>query len=182
MSRCINQFASIITQPLNIYNFKIVIKNAVDEVNEKILLTVQSTTFPAETLRETTLNYKGEEIHYPAKPTIGGDWTFTIPDNDNGMVHAELDRLKNAMYDQKTGTMTPTLWYDVEVMQLDLSDNIVKSAIMHGCWLKGKDNTSLDTSNVTTSWSNTYTFRYAWLENKNIDGLKGTPNPMGTAE
>lgn len=182
MSRCINKFASVITQPLNIYNFKIVIKNIVDEVNQDILLTVQSTSFPAETLRETTLNFKGEEIHYPAKPTTGGDWTFTIPENDKGSIAMELDRLKHATYDQKTGVMTPQLWYNVEVMQLDLSDNIVKSAILHGCWLKGRDNTNLDTSNVTNSWSNTYTFRYTWLEDKNVEGLKGTSNPMGVNE
>lgn len=179
MSRQINRFAGIITQPLNVYNFELRIKSLVDEVNPDVLLTVQSTTFPAESMRDMTLNYKGEEIKYPAKPALGGDWTFSIPDNDKGTIQAELDRLKHNTYDQKTGTMTPNPWYDVEVFQKDLRENIVKSVILHGCWLRGRDATTLNTSDVSTSWSNTYTFRYTWLEDKKKEGLQGSPNPFG---
>jgi len=179
MSRKISTFASIITQPLNVYNFEIRIKSLVDSVNSDILLTVQSTEIPSEQLQSMTLNFQGEEIQYPAKPKTGGDWSFTIPEGDKGQVREELDRLKNAAYDQRTGMMTPQFWYDVEVFQKDLQDNVVFSSVLHGCWLKGRDAQQLDTKNVTDSWSLKYTFRYTWLEEKKKDGLKGTPNPFG---
>ena len=179
MSRRINKFASIITQPLNIYNFEIRIKSLVDEVNPDILLTVQSTQMPAEQFRETTLQYQGETITYQAKPQLSGDWTFTIPEGDRGQIREELDRLKDAVYDQKSGAMIPQMWYDIEIFQKDLSDNIVFSSVLHSCWLKGRGNTDLKTEDVSSNWQLTYTFHYTWLEEKRIKGLKGTPNPIG---
>lgn len=179
MSKQANHFASIITQPLNVYNFEIRIKSLVDEVNADILLTVQSTTFPSEQMRNMSLFNKGEEIQYPAKPQLGGDWSISIPESDKGRTHAELDRLKNAMYNQKTGSMTPTLWYDIEVFQKDLRENVVFSVVLHGCWIKGRNATNLNTQDVTTSWSNDYTFHYTWLEDKLVENLEGSPNPMG---
>lgn len=179
MSRKANKFAAIITRPLNVYNFEIRIKSQADSVNEDILLIVQSTSFPAETLQEMTLNFQGEKIIYPTKPANGGDWTITIPEGDKGQVRNELDRLKDAIYDQKTGTVMPTLWYDIEVFQKDLQENVVFSVVLHGCWMKGRNNQDLNTENVTANWSNQYTFHYTWIEDKRKEGLAGSPNPFG---
>lgn len=179
MSRRVNKFASIITQPLNVYNFEIRIKNKLDEVNPDILLTVQSTDYPSEVMREMSLNYQGEVIVYPAKPQNGGDWKISVPEGDKGQVRAELDRLKNSMYNQLTGSMTPTLWYDIEVFQKDLQENIVFSVVLHGCWMKGRGNNQLRTDNVTDSWSNEYTFHYTWIEDKLRKDLNGSLNPFG---
>lgn len=181
MSRRIHEFAAVITQPLNVYNFEIRITRADgDKVDEGILLTVQSTTFPSESLRKMQLNYKGEKISYPAKPEIGGDWKISVPENDKGSVRKELDRLKNAMYDQKTGALVPGLWYDVQVFQKDLSENIVFSVILHGCWLVGRGETQLKTEDVTTNWAMDYTFNYTWIEDV-MGNNDGTPNPLGNA-
>jgi hypothetical protein len=182
MSRKINRFAGIITQPLNIYNFQIVIKNRTDEVDSDILLTVQSTEMPSEQMREMILYHQGEAITYPAKPQLGGDWTFTIPEGDKGQIRNELDRLKDAVYDQKTGKVTPRVWYDIEVFQKDLSDNIVFSSVLHGAWLKGRGKTDLKTEDVQNSWQLTYTFHYTWLEEKRTKNLKGSPNPIMDVE
>lgn len=178
MSRKVNKFASIITQPLNVYNFEIRIKNLVDEVNPNILLTVQSTSFPSEQMRSTILYYQGEEMEFPAKPKLGGDWTINVPEGDGGQIRAELDRLKNNIYDQKTGSMTPMPWYDIEVFQKDLQENIVFSVILHGCWMKGRNAVDLDTNDVSNSWKNVYTFRYTWLEDV-LRNKKSSPNPIG---
>lgn len=188
MSRRINTFASVITQPLNVYNFEIRIESLTDKVNSDILLTVQSTQFPSETMREMTLNYQGETIVYPAKPQLGGDWSFSIPEGDGGQVRNELDRLKNTMYDQKTGMMIPKQWYDVTLIQKDLSDNIVFKTILHGCWMKGRNATDLKTDDVSASWNLQYTFHYTWLEdvllkdNKYPSNNDKTSNPMGVNE
>ena len=183
MSRKINTFAGIITQPLNVYNFVIKINaKGVDAINNDILQTVQSTTFPTEQLREMTLNYRGEVITYPAKPQNGGDWSFTIPENDGGQIRKELDKLKNHIYDQQTGVMTPMPWFDVEVMQLDLQENKVFSVVLHGCWLKGRSNAqALNQSEVSTSWTNDYAFHYTWIEDKLLDDKQKSPDPTAGA-
>lgn len=179
MSRKANRFASIITQPLNVYNFEIRIKSFVDEVDADILATVQSTTFPSEQNQETTLYHQGEAVTYAVKPKVGGDWSITLPEGDKGQVRQELDRLKDAMYDQVTGVFTPQPWYDIEVFQKDLQENIVFSVVLHGCWIKGRGDQNLTAGEPTTNWSNVYTFHYGWLQDKLKPNLAGTPNPVG---
>lgn len=178
MSRKINTFASFITQPLNTYNFRISIKSLTDKVDDNVTMVVESASVPSEKMRTMELSYQGEKISYPAKPELGGEWQITIPENDRASVKRELDRLKNKMYDQKTGMMSPSQWYTVEVHQLDLSDNIVFSCVLHGCWIVGRDSMNLKTDDVSTSYKWQYTFKYQWIEDIDASGVDGTPNPF----
>ena len=178
MSRKINTFASFITQPLNVYNFQIRITSPTDKVDESVLMVVESTKFPSEKLREMVLNYQGEKISYPAKPENGGTWTITVPEGDKAQVRKELDRLKNKQYDQKSGVMSPTTWYDVEVFHRDLQDNIVFSIVLHGCWLMGRNEIDLKTEDATSSVKWSYDFKYQWIEDK-VNDNEGSPNPFG---
>lgn len=183
MSRKAAEFASIITQPLNVYNFEVrfVTNNPLLKVNDNILLTVQSASFPEEKLREMVQYYKGERIVYAAKPDVGGNWTITLPEGDGGQVRKELDKLKHYIYDQKTGAMTPMSWFDIEVFQKDLQENIVFAVVLKDCWLKGRGAQDLKTENVTDSWKNSYEFHYSWIEdNPNAEGAPNnqkSPNP-----
>ncbi len=179
MSRRASRFANIITQPLNVYNFEIRITSRVDTVDADILLTVQSSTFPSESLQETSYNHQGEKITYAVKPSVGGDWSITLPEGDRGQVRNELDRLKDAMYDQVTGVFTPQPWYNIEVFQKDLQDNIVFSVVLHDCWIKGRNAQNLNAGEAGSNWSNDYTFHYGWLQDKRREGLTGTPQPSG---
>lgn len=177
MSQKIARFASLITQPLNVYNFEIRFVSSLGGKildNDDVLLAVQSAQFPAEQMQEMTLNYQGEEIHYPAKPKLGGDWTITIPEGDGGQVRKVMDKLKHNRYDQNTGSMMPIPWFDIIVFQKDLQDNKVFQCVLKGCWLKGRGANDLKTEDVTTSWSNQYTFRYTWIQDN--------PNELGAPD
>jgi len=178
MSRKINGFASFLTQPLNVYNFEIRIKSISDKVDENVLMVVKSTSIPAEKMRKMTQTYQGETISYMAKPDASGEWTFTLPEGDRAQVKKELDRLKHRCYNQDTGMLTPQPWYNVEVYQKDLQDNIVLGVVLHGAWLVGRNSQNLDTADVTKSYEWTYTFQYQWLKDIDFDA-KGTPNPFG---
>lgn len=178
MSRKVNTFASFITQPLNVYNFQIRITSPVDKVDEAVLMVVQSAKFPSEKMRTMEKNFQGEKITYPAKPANGGTWTITVPEGDKGQTRRELDRLKNRMYDQKTGTLIPNFWYDIEVFHRDLQDNIVFSVVLHGCWSIGRGDFDLKTDDVSSSVNWSYDFQYQWLEDK-LNNNPGTPNPFG---
>lgn len=159
MSRKVNQFASYLTQPLNVYNFQIRITSPTDKVDETVLMVVSSTKFPSEKMRKMEKYYQGEKITFAAKPDSSGTWTITVPEGDKGQTRRELDRLKNKQYDQKTGMLTPTPWYDIEVFHRDLQDNIVFSVVLHGCWLLGRDGIDLKTQDVTSSVDWNYEFQ-----------------------
>ena len=178
MSRQVNSFAAYLTQPLNIYNFQIRITSINDKVDENVLMVVSATKFPSEKLRKMEKYYHGEKITYAAKPDSSGTWTITVPEGDRAQTCRELDRLKDQQYDQRTGNLTPTPWYDIEVFHRDLQDNIVFSVVLHGCWLLGRDGFDLKTQDVTSSVDWNYEFQYQWIENK-LRKNAGSPNPFG---
>ncbi len=183
MSQKVAKFASYITQPLNIYNFQIKFVSIMGGKvlgDDNVLYTVQSAQFPSEMLRSTTLIYQGQKIEYPAKPDTGGDWKITIPEGDGGQVRKVMDKLKHSIYNQKSGAMTPKPWFDIIVFQNDLQDNPVFKCVLKGCWLKGRDNTDLKTDDVTSSWSNNYTFRYTWIQDDPND--QDAPNNQRSAD
>lgn len=171
MSRKAQQFANIITQPLNIYNFLINIP-AISFSN-----VVQSSVFPSEQLQTMSLFTQGEEVRYPTKPKNGGQWPINIPEADSGIMRREFEALKSAVYDQRRGIILPTKWYDINVTSRDEADNPVFSAILHGCWILGRQNVNLNAQNVTDSWKWDYLFIYQWLEDKDHNN-PGTPNPF----
>ena len=167
MSQKAARFASIITQPLNVYNFQIkfVSYTGVKVVDDDdVLLIVSSAQIPSESLRSMTETYKGEKIEYPAKPETGGDWKITIPEGDGGQVRKVMDKLKHNIYNQKSGVITPKPWFDIIIYQNDLQDNPVFKCVLKGCWMKGRDANDVKTDNVTDSWKNNYTFHYTWIE------------------
>lgn len=172
MSRKVQQFANVITQPLNIYNFAIEIPSI------QFSNIVQSTTFPSEKLRIMTLYTHGEKVQYPSIPENGGQWTIKIPENDSGLIRREFEALKSRCWNQMTGLLTPPKWFNISVSSRDLADNLVFSAVLHGCWIMGRNDVSLSNQDVSTSWAWDYVFMYQWLEDKDHNN-QGTPNPFG---
>lgn len=159
MSLKVNQFVNVITNPLNIHNFVIDIPGA-DATN----LVVQATAFPSEQLQEVTLHFQGEEIRYPTIPKNSHSWRIKVPENDDGKIKNELEKLKSAMWNQKTGIFIPKTWKNIPVYARDLAGNIVFKVILHGAWLVGRSDVSLDNSNPNANWSWDYEFRYQWIE------------------
>lgn len=171
MSRKVNKFASIITNPLNIHNF------VVDIPGFEYSILVSSTSFPSEKLRTVTKYYQGEKIDYPTIPELGGSWEFTIPENDNGIIKKKLDSFKSKMWDQKSGIFVPNLWKNVTVTSRQLDDTEVFSVILHGAYLLGRNSVNLKNSDPTASWDWDYQFRYQWIEDVDFDP-KASINPL----
>ena len=163
MSNKVAKFASIITQPLNLYNFYLTIKGLSQEDNE-VLATVQSTSFPSEKLRTIELWANGEIVRYPSIPQNDGGWKIKIPENDNGKIRSIFDGLKRKIYDQKTGTLIPPTMYDIVVVARDMQDRQVFKAILHGCWIQGREGVEMSSSDNQKSWEWDYNFVYQWIE------------------
>ena len=83
MSRKVQQFANIITTPLNVHNFIVTIPGFVEAT------VVESTTFPSDTLREMKLWFQGEEVRYPTIAENSGKWAIKIPENDRGLIRSK---------------------------------------------------------------------------------------------
>lgn len=173
MSLKVNQFAAVITNPLNIHNFAVSIPDA-----DIASLIVSSSAFPTEKLQEIKLYFQGEEIIYPTIAKNDHSWKIKVPENDDGKVRAELDKLKSKFWNQKTGIFIPNTWSNVIVNARDLAQNIVFSTILHGAWLVGREQVELQNNDATKNWEWDYEFRYQWLEDKNgSNAAPSTPMP-----
>lgn len=172
MSRKCAEFTSYITNPLNVHNF------VVDIPGFDYSILVKSTSFPSEQLREVTLHYQGEEIRYPTIPETSHTWNISIDEDDSGLIRRALESLKQKYYDQKTGLMVPRFWDTVEVFARDLAGNLVFSCKLHGVWIKGRSDVSLNNSDPTQNWAWEYQFIYQWIEDVDKNN-PGNSNPLG---
>lgn len=175
MSRKVQQFASIITQPLNIYNFEVIIPGFPDAI------IITSTDFPAEKLRVVEKWFKGEKIRYQSIPENGGTWKFKIPENDGGTIKKQLDKFKSKAWNQTTGLLVPIMWNNVQVYSRDLADNNVFGVVLHGCWLQDRGSVGLDSGKPDGSWDWEYEFVYQWLEDIDFDKT-GSPDPSTNSQ
>lgn len=171
MSRKVNTFAAVVTQPLNIHNFVVTIPEA-----DNTSLIVESTAFPAEQLQEMILHFQGEEIHYPTIPKNSHAWNVKVPEADSGVIRRELEALKQKIYDQLSGIVTPQVWSNVNVYARDLAGNLVFHVILHGVWIVGRNDVQLSNTDPSQSWKWDYQFRFQWIEDAD-DGNTGTPDP-----
>lgn len=172
MSRKVNTFASIITQPLNVHNFYVDIPGVTTAS-----IVVSAADFPSEKMRKMILHFQGEEIRYPTIPSNQGEWKIKVPENDKGEIRRQLDSLKSARWDQKSGILSPTKWFDPIITARDLQLNPVFSCIMHGAWLVGRDQLNLSNADPTKNWEWDYEFCYQWIEDIDLNN-DGSPSPV----
>lgn len=159
MSIKVNTFKDIITQPLAPYKFLVEIPDFGDTA-----IVVQSTVFPSEQMRTTTLYIQGEPILYPTVPENSHLWPITVPDNESGDLFTFFENKKRRLWNQKIGALTPDLWETVKVYARTLDDKNVLAAIMHGAWIVGRQDVQLSASDPTINWQWQYAFRFNWLE------------------
>lgn len=156
-------FASIITNPMNTYKFEITIP----EINYTTI--IESCDFPAQgEFNKIELWYKGESITYPALPKNGGEWKFTIPESDNGVIKQQFDDLAGSMYNQKTGVFVPRQWKTIIINCQDLADKTVFVGILHDAWFVSRANIALKATDPAGAWKWDYTFYYNWFEDGDI--------------
>lgn len=162
MSQKVQTFASIITRPLNLHNFLVKIPKF------DYSIVIQSTTFPTEEFRMVKLYTQGEEVRYPTIPQNNGEWAIKVPENDDGKIWNQFRTMKNSVYDQVSGLMNPQAWFPIEIYARDLANRPIFLSILHGCWIKGKNDVSLDASNPQNSWQWDFKFVYQWIEDKGV--------------
>lgn len=165
MSLKVNEFAEIITQPLNTYNFVVQIPGV------DLDLVVSSTTFPSEKLGEVVLHYQGEAVYYPTIPKNGGNWKVSVPESDKGVVKKSFDALKQSVWNQKTGSLNPTsMKRDIKVIARDMANNIIFEVVLHKAFILGREMSgTLDNSRNDGTWSWEYEFKYTWIEDIDVN-------------
>lgn len=161
------KFASLLGNPLNTHNFVVVIPSL-----DSIQMLVSSTSFPSEQLQEYIMYFQGERVKFPSIPTNSGEWSCTMPEGEMAKIKTAIKDLMDANYNQSTGQMTHwslTDRFDIEVWARGLRGDVegsdkVFGVILHGCYLKGRQDVGLDFSQPTSSWNWTLNFSYDWLE------------------
>ena len=101
MSRKVDTFRQQIANPQNIHNFLVDIPEL-----GAYGITIQSTSYPSEMARVTTLYIAGEPISYPTVPENSHRWPIRIPENDSGTAYSLCEGLRKKWWDQKTGAIT----------------------------------------------------------------------------
>lgn len=177
MSYKCNTFVQSLTNPANTHQFKVVIGG----VDDAISLLVESCDFPTQgAFREISLWNHGEQIRYPGLPENGGQWKVKIPENDDGKVARAFKALTDEIYDQKTGTLKPTVWREIKVYSQDLQQNNVFHVNLMGCWIASRQQVQLNGADPSGVWKWDYVFTYNYLIDVD-DNNQGTAAPMGAS-
>ena len=159
MSLKAQEFANIIVQPANTYNF------IVDIPGVAMDLLVESTSYPAEKLGTTSLHYQGEEVPYPVIPKMAGKWSVKVPESDTGIVRESFDAIKSKHWNQKTGLLNPVgIYRDITVTARDMADNHIFKVVLHRAFILGRNQVQLDNSRPEGTWHWDYEFQYTWIE------------------
>ena len=179
MSQKIQTFTQIITTPANIHNFGISFEQSgplmpqslLDEFND-VSMIVQSTSMPSDNMRTTSLWMHGEEVRYAAVPQNSGQWGFNIPESEDGAIASILERIRQHLWDERTGAMSASAlqWFNIRITSNDLNTQASFSTLLHGCWLIGRNDVQMSMQSPEQNWKWDYMVRYQWLEKLNHRG------------
>lgn len=183
MSIKATKFQELLGNPMNTFNFMVVITDPSDNLN-KVQILVNSTTFPSEELQEFTCHFMGERVKFPSIPTNNGVWNCSVVEAEAAKVFDAFVGHYSKVYNQKTGQLSHISMYDKFTVDIygcglngDISeggDNQKKVGVrLHGAFLKGKGDVQLDNSNATGVWMWNFAFSYDWIEDIQPDN-RGT--------
>ena len=162
MSRKVDAFRQQIANPMNIHNFLV----DIPELGE-YAMTIQSTSYPSEQTRVTTLAVAGELVSYPTVPENSHSWSFMIPENDDGRAYNLCEGLRRKYWDQMSGAITTgvdTPYQDIVISARDLNGNIKFRVKLHNAWCLGRQDVNLDQNDPTQNWKWNYQFRFDYIE------------------
>lgn len=165
MSRKIDVFRQAIGNPLAIHNFTVTIP---DFDGFETPLTVQSTTFPAESLQEILLFYLGERVKWPTIATNSGTWSVSIPENEDGMAFHSVMQAKGYWWNYVNGKMLAGKTTNIDVTLRTVNDEEVFKVRLHNCWCKGRSDANLSSNSPTTPLQFNVTFSYDWIEDLSL--------------
>jgi len=169
MSMKVSTFEGFLGNPLNIHNFICTIPAL-----EAVQILVRSTVFPVESYQNYTLYFQGERVKFPSLPTNSGEWAVTMPEGELSKVWQCYTHYYRKTYNQKAGTVkfwSATDKFLVEVTSRTLTGDVKGSeklftSILHGCFVVGPGDVSLDQASATTHWEWNIRFSYDWIEYK----------------
>lgn len=173
------KFQEMIGNPMNTFNFKVLIQS---KFISKVQIMVASTSFPNQQLQDFVLWFQGERVKFPSIPTNSGQWSCTMPEGEYQKVTEALQGHMQAQYNNETGALT--YWasidkFDIEVYPCQLRDvdmaNPLYGVRLKGCYFKGTEDVSLDNSNPTGNWVYTLQFSYDYLETIKPAAIDTTP-------
>lgn len=183
MSIKATQFQQLLGNPMNTFNFMVVISDPAGKL-DKVQILVNSTTFPSETLQEFTCHFMGERVKFPSIPTNDGNWSCQLVESEAAKVFDAYVDHYSKVYNQATGQLSHISMYDkfdIDIYGCGLNgdisaggDNQKKVGVrLHGCFLKGKGSVQLDNANATGVWHWQFDISYDWLEDIQPEG-RGT--------
>ncbi len=176
MSIKATKFQEALGNPMNTFNFMIIMGDEGKGLTP-VQIFVTATTFPSEALQEFTTHFMGERVKFPSIPTNSGEWNCTMIESEAAKVFNAFKGHYEKVYNQKTGQLSHIAMYDkfnIEIYGCGLNGDITASTDvglqrkvgvkLHGCFLKGKGDVSLDNSNATGVWNWQFNFSYDWIE------------------
>jgi len=167
MSLKVSTFEGFLGNPLNIHNFICTIPAL-----QAVQILVRSTVFPVESYQNYTLYFQGERVKFPSLPTNSGEWAVTMPEGELSKVWLAYTHYYRKTYNQKEGTVrfwSATDKFDITVTSRTLTGNVVGSeklftSILHGCFVVGPSDVTLDQASATQHWEWNIRFSYDWIE------------------
>ena len=128
----------------------------------------RSASLPAMTVGEVPVFYRGRQIYVAGDRTYA-DWTVTVYNDGGWVARSNMENWNNALQDfgnSTVGAQDPAQYYgEIQVVQLDRSDNPLRYANLYGAWPTNVAEIALayDTVDVVEEFDVTFRFNYMTL-------------------
>ena len=172
--------------------FKVtIVSNFITDV-ESLSFLCRSASMPAMTVGEVPVFYRGRQIYVAGDRTYA-DWTVTVYNDGGWVARSNLENWNNALQDfgnSTVGAQDPAQYYgEIQVVQLDRSDNPLRYANLYGAWPTNVAEIALayDTVDVVEEFDVTFRFNYMMLGGSGSflgssgGGAPAAPGPGGGA-
>ena len=135
---------------------------------EALSFLCRSASLPAMTVGEVPVFYRGRQIYVAGDRTYA-DWTVTVYNDGGWVARSNMENWNNALQDfgnSTVGAQDPAQYYgEIQVVQLDRSDNPLRYANLYGAWPTNVAEIALayDTVDVVEEFDVTFRFNYMTL-------------------
>ena len=136
--------------------------------SQAISFLCRSASLPAMTVGEVPVFYRGRQIYVAGDRTYA-DWTVTVYNDGGWVARSNMENWNNALQDfgnSTVGAQDPAQYYgEIQVVQLDRSDNPLRYANLYGAWPTNVAEIALayDTVDVVEEFDVTFRFNYMTL-------------------
>ena len=128
----------------------------------------RTSALPAMTVGEVPVPYRGRTVYVAGDRTYA-DWTVTVFNDNDWLVRGALESWSsgiNNIGSSTAGAQPPSSYYgEGQVQQLDRSENVIRTATIHGLWPTNVAEIALayETNDVIEEFDCTFRFNYMTL-------------------